>query len=91
LAKGTKAALKYVGIALILVSVVMFILPYLMDTVRTGYTCPANPTWCAKHPAVVDYFWNGVDIFPGRLWMYVAGMLVLGIVLFGASYAVKEK
>lgn len=90
MAKGTKNLLKYIGMALILLGIVMFILPYVMDAVRTTVTCPANPTWCAKHPAVVDYFWNGEDIFPGRLWMYVAGMLVLGIILFGTSYATEE-
>ena len=50
MAKGTKAVLMYVGIALILVSAVMFILPYLMDTVRTGYTCPANPDLVQESP-----------------------------------------
>jgi hypothetical protein len=90
LAKGTKTIVKFVGIALVLLGVVMFILPYVMDAARAGVTCPANPTWCANHPAVVDYFWNGADIFPGRLWMYVAGMLVLGLVLLGASYALKD-
>lgn len=88
--KITKTTLKYVGLAMVLLGVVMFILPYLMDAARSSYTCPANPTWCEKHPAVVEYFWNGADIFPGRLWMYVAGILVLGLILVGASYAVKE-
>lgn len=88
--KGTKTILKFVGIALIVLGIVMFIVPYLMDAVRAGYTCPANPKWCQTHPAVSDYFWNGEDIFPGRLWMYVTGMLVFGLVLFGISYATKD-
>jgi len=90
LAKGTKPMVKFVGIALLLLGVVMFIIPYVMDAARQSVTCPANPTWCEKHPAVVDYFWNGADIFPGRLWMYVAGIAILGLVLFAASYTIKQ-
>ncbi len=90
LAKITKTTVKFVGIALVLLGIVMFILPYVMDAVRTSYTCPARPAWCASHPAVAEYFWNGADIFPGRLWMYVAGILVLGLILVAASYALKD-
>lgn len=83
MAKGTKTIVKFVGIASLLLGIVMFIIPYIMDAANRMIR---DPSWWETHKGVVDYFWAGSDM----LWVYVTGMVVFGLVLFGASYALKD-
>lgn len=83
MAKGTKTIVKFVGIASFLLGIAMFIIPYIMDAANRMVR---DASWWETHKGVVDYFWNGSDM----LWVYVTGMVVLGLVLIGASFALKD-
>lgn len=83
MAKGTKTIVKFVGVALLLLGIVMFIIPYIMDAANRVIR---EPSWWETHPGVVAYFWTGADM----LWAWVTGMTIAGLVLIGASYGLKE-
>jgi hypothetical protein len=83
MAKGTKPVVRFVGIASFLLGIAMFIIPYIMDAANRMVR---DPSWWETHKGVVDYFWHGSDM----LWAYVTGMVIFGLVLVGASFALKD-
>jgi len=80
LAKGAKSIAKYAGIALFVLGLFMFIIPYLMDAVNMAIR---DPSWWESHAGVVAYFMSDL------LW-YATGLLVVGLILVGVSFALKD-
>jgi hypothetical protein len=89
MAKATKPLLMYSGIAAFLVGVLTFIFPYIMDAANRMIR---SPDWLATHTSVAAWFWGPADPTIGLFapfWTFAAGLLVVGLVLFGISFAVK--
>lgn len=80
LAKGTKSVTRFAGVALFVLGLFMFIIPYLMDAVNRAIRSPA---WWENNAGVVAYFWSDL------LW-YATGLLVVGLILIGISFALKD-
>lgn len=78
---SAKALSKYIGVALLILGVFMFLIPYLMDAANRAIR---NPDWWKTHAGVVAYFWGSE-----MLWGAV-GLLIAGLVLAGASFALKD-
>ena len=90
MAKATKPLLMYTGIAALLVGVLMFIFPYIMDAANRMIR---SPEWWNTHTGVVVWFWGPADPTIGLFapfWTFAAGLLVAGLVLYGISFAVKS-
>jgi len=74
------------GIGLFIVGVLLFVIPYFMDVMNQvrGHA-----------PAAVAYFWGsrtscGLTTVDCGLWA-ACGMVILGLVLIGASFTLKTK
>ncbi len=78
---GKRTITRFAGVAAFLLGAIMFIIPYPMDAVNRMIRSPA---WWETHSGVVAYFW-GSEMLWGAL-----GLLVLGLVLIGASFALKD-
>jgi len=78
--KKTKGLTKYTGVALVLLSIVMFVAVYAVDAIGGEV---GNAIGSVKKSAV-SYFYSN----PLYLWS-VIGMLVLGLVLIGMSTLMK--
>ncbi len=91
MANATKPLLMYTGIALFLIGVLMFVFPYIMD----AGNMMVRPGWFSTHPGgVVAWFWGPADPTIGLFapfWTFAVGVLVAGLVLYGASFAAKGK
>lgn len=81
LAKGARTITRFTGIALLVLGVVMFIIPYPMDAVNRIIR---SPEWWKTHAGVVAYFWGSE-----MLWGAVV-LIIVGLVLIGASFALKD-
>ena len=81
MAKGARSITKFAGVALFILGILMFIIPYLMDVVNRAIR---SPKWWETHAGVVAYFWGSE-----MLWA-AAGLLVVGLVLVGVSFALKD-
>jgi len=90
MAKATKPLLMYTGIAVFLVGLLTFILPYIMD----AGNMMVRPGWFTTHPGgVVAWFWGPADPTIGLyapFWTFALGLVIIGLVLCGASFAVKK-
>jgi hypothetical protein len=78
---ATRTVTRYTGVASFLLGVIMFIIPYPMDAVNRMIR---SPQWWETNKGVVAYFWGSE-----MLWGAV-GLLVLGLVLAGTSYVLKD-
>jgi hypothetical protein len=90
MAKATKPLLMYTGIAAFLLGVLTFIFPYIMD----AGNMMVRPSWFKTHPGgVVGWFWGPADPSLGLFapfWTFAVGLVIVGLVLSGISYAVKS-
>ena len=80
---AAKLIAKFVGIAAFVLGIVMFIIPYLMDAANRAIR---SPDWWQTHTGVVAYFWGNTDM----VWAAAVGLVVVGLVLFGGSFALKN-
>ncbi len=83
MAKATRPVVKFMGIGVLLLGIVMFAIPYVMDAANR---LVREPEWWETHEGVVAYFWKGTDM----VWAFATGILILGLALFGASFALKD-
>jgi hypothetical protein len=90
MASGTKPLLMYTGIAALILGVLMFVFPYIMD----AGNMMVRPSWFQTHPGgVVAWFWGPADASIGLFapfWTFAVGLIVAGLVLSGISFAVKS-
>ena len=90
MASGTKPLLMYSGIVAIILGVLMFVFPYIMD----AGNMMVRPSWFKTHPGgVVAWFWGPADPTIGLFapfWTFAVGLIIVGIVLSGISFAVKS-
>jgi hypothetical protein len=89
LAKITRSVLMYTGIAAFLLGVITFIIPYIEDA---GNRMVRSPGWWTTHSGAVAWFWGPADPSIGLFapfWMFSVGLIVVGLVLSGMSFAVK--
>jgi len=80
---AAKPIAKFVGIAAFVLGIIMFIIPYLMDAANRAVR---SPDWWESHKGVVAYFWGSSDM----LWVAATGLVIVGLVLFGISFALKS-
>ena len=80
---ATKPIVKFVGIASLLLGIVMFVIPYLMDAVNKAIR---SPDWWMHNKGVVVYFWASSDM----LWVAATGLVIVGLALFGTSFTLKN-
>lgn len=73
--KGAKSICRYLAIVLVLLGLFMFVAPYLMDAASAA---------TGQSVGAVGYFWSSM------MWTAV-GIVVAGLVLFGASFALKDQ
>jgi hypothetical protein len=89
LTKTTKDLLLYSGVAVFLVGVLTFIIPYLEDAANRMIR---SPGWWTTHSGAVAWFWGPADPSLGLFapfWEFAVGLIVVGLLLSGASFAVK--
>lgn len=90
MAKTTKNLLLYSGIAAFLLGVITFIIPYLEDAANRMIR---SPDWWKTHSGAVAWFWGPADWSGSGLiapfWTFAAGLIVVGLVLSGLSFATK--
>jgi len=79
----------YTGIAALLLGVITFIVPYLEDAANRMIRSPA---WWTHNSGAVAWAWGPADPTIGLFapfWTFSVGLIIVGLVLFGISYAVK--
>lgn len=89
MAKNTKSLLMYTGIAALLLGVITFIIPYLEDAANRMIRTPA---WWTHNTGAVAWFWGPADPTIGLFapfWEFSVGLIIVGLVLFGISFAIK--
>jgi len=89
LAKITKNLLLNTGIAAFLLGILSFIVPYIEDAANRMVR---SPGWWTTHRGAVAWFWGPADPSIGLfapVWMFSAGLIVVGLVLSGISFAAK--
>ena len=89
MAKSTKSLLMYSGIAALLLGVVTFIVPYLEDAANKMIRTAA---WWTHNSGAVAWFWGPADPSIGLFapfWEFSVGLVIVGLVLYGISFAIK--
>jgi hypothetical protein len=89
LAKATRNLLLYTGLAALLLGIITFIVPYLEDAANRMIR---SPSWWTTHSGAVAWFWGPADPSLGLFapfWTFSVGLIVVGLVLSGTSFAVK--
>ena len=89
MAKITKNLLLNTGIAAFLLGILSFIVPYIEDAANRMVR---SPGWWTTHSGAVAWFWGPADPSIGLfapVWMFSAGLIVVGLVLSGISFAAK--
>ena len=87
--KTTKNLLLYSGVAALLLGVMAFIIPYVEDAANRMIR---SPTWWNTHSGAVAWFWGPGDpsiALYAPVWVFAVGLIVAGLVLSGASVALK--
>ena len=85
----TRNVLMYTGIAALLLGVITFVIPYIEDAANR---IVRSPGWWTTHRGAVAWFWGPADPSVGLFapfWMFSVGLIVVGLVLSGMSFAVK--
>ena len=89
MAKISRNLLMCTGIAALLLGVIAFVIPYIEDVANRMIRSPA---WWTTHSGAVAWFWGPADPTIGLfapVWMFAAGLVVVGLLLSGLSFAVK--
>lgn len=79
----------YSGIAALLLGIITFVIPYLEDAANRMIR---SPDWWTRNTGAVAWFWGPADPSIGLyapFWTFAAGLVVVGLVLWGISFAVK--